>query len=284
MSISSKAMLVSLSINLWTARRVDQKATQTVIDRHKVDRGAGRYNKCLINTEADVFRAVQQAATEAREWHYAHTLPWAHKGAQILPAAEYLEYADRMRQYREGFEEAVAKFVRDYPALKAEARRKLNGLFREDEYPSPREIERKYGFEYTFLPVPDAGNVLIDMVTKDVTAKVKADTERTVREATEQAMRDLWERLHEPVKNMAVALADPERRFHDTLVENVREVVEVLPRLNLTDDPQLAAMGEEVKKALTKHRPQTLRDDGAKRAAAARRAKELTEKMAAFMR
>lgn len=281
MSIAEKAMLTALSINLWTARRIDDKATKTVMERHKVGREMGRYNKALIRTDADVFANVQKLATEAREWHYAHTLPWVHKGAQLLPAAEYLEYAGTMRGYGVKFDAAVQEFISAYPALKAEAKKNLNGLFREDEYPSVKDLGRKYGFGFTFLPVPDADDFRVDVGKADE-ARIKAGITAQLQQATEQAMRDLWTRLHEPVRNMAAALQDPERRFHDTLVENLKEVVEVLPRLNLTGDEDLDAMVAEVKKSLTKFGPQALREDDEKRKATAKRAKEIAEKMAAF--
>jgi hypothetical protein len=283
MSISSKALLVALSINLWTARRVDQKATSTVAERHKVDRGMGRYNKCLINVEADSFKTVTRLGTEAREWHYAHTLPWAHKGSQMLPVAQYLEYADTMRAYREKFESAVEHFISEYPDLKAEAKRKLNGLFREDDYPSTRDLKRKYGFDYSFLPVPDAGHVVVDLHNAEV-RRIQADTRKLVDDAVAGAMQAAYERLYEPVQNMASALADPERRFHDTLISNVKEVVDILPKLNLTGDVRLEELCAEVRKGLTKFGPQTLRDDDEKRKATAKRAAEIAAKMAAFVR
>lgn len=283
MSLSTKAMLVSLSVSMWTARRVDEKATATVVKQHKVDRIMGQYNKALINTEADSFRAVQRIGTEAREWHYAHTLAWVHKGAQLLPAAEYLEYSNQMRVFRERFDDAVATFLTEFPALKAEAKKKLNGLFDESQYPSLRELERKYGFDYTFLPVPDAGHFVVETVAADERARIQADIGARVQDATQAALKDLWTRLHEPVANMAAALSDPERRFHDTLVENIKEIVDVAPRLNLTEDPELAEMVDEVKKSLGKYSPQRLRDDEEVRRATAKRAREIAEKMSAFV-
>lgn len=283
MSISSKALLAALSIQLWTARRIDQKATSTVAERHKVDRGMGRYNKCLINVEAESFKNLHSIGTEAREWHYAHTLPWVHKGAQLLPVAQYLEYANQMRVFKERFEVAVSEFIKDYPKLKDQAKKKLNGLYNESQYPSVGDLKRRFGFDFNFLPVPDSGHVVIDLANDEV-KRIKRDTERMVAEAVDGAMKAAYERLYEPVQNMAAALKDPERRFHDTLVTNVKEVVDILPKLNLTGDPELEALVAEVRKGLTKFGPQALRDDDEKRASTAKRAAEIAAKMSGFMK
>lgn len=284
MSLSSKAVLVSLNINLWTARRVDERATKTVADRHKVDKGMGRYNKCLIDVEDETFKAISQMNVEAREWHYGHTLGWVHKGVQLLPAKEYLEYANQMRIYEGQYMgELVPAFVAKFPKLMQQAEKKLNGLFNPSEYPTQRELERKYGFEFTFLPVPDTEHFLVQVSAAEE-KKMKEKLEGKLKDAQAEAMRDCFTRLYEPVSHMAAALKDPERRFHDTLVGNLKEVVDVLPRLNLTDDDKLNDLIVEVRKSLCKFSPQSLRDDEEKRAVTAKRAAELAAKMKGMVR
>jgi hypothetical protein len=58
--------------------------------------------------------------------------------------------------------------------------------------------------------------------------------------------KDLWARMHSVVANMQERLAVPldEKgkagkggKFHDTLVSNIQDVLDVIPKLNLTNDP-----------------------------------------------
>jgi hypothetical protein len=59
---------------------------------------------------------------------------------------------------------------------------------------------------------------------------------------------------------MASRLADPEARFHGTLVSNVSDLVELLPRLNIVGDPHLASLTEQVRKQLCQHSADLLRN------------------------
>jgi hypothetical protein len=78
-------------------------------------------------------------------------------------------------------------------------------------------------------------------------------------------MRDLWMRLYEVTNHMASRLADPEARFHGTLVSNVSDLVELLPRLNIVGDPNLAVLTEQVRQQLCQHSAELLRNNPATR-------------------
>jgi hypothetical protein len=179
--------------------------------------------------------------------------------------------------------DAAKHFVSNrYATLKAQAKKKRNGLYVEADYPSEAELERKFYAEVVFLPVPDAGHIVVDLHNAEI-ARIQRDTEQMVAQAVEEAQREVWVRLYEPVKNMAAALAVPDRRFNDTLVGNVREIVDLAPKLNLTSDPRVAEIVAEVKKHLVKASAETLRSDPDKRSENAKKAAELARKMAAFM-
>ncbi len=47
--------------------------------------------------------------------------------------------------------------------------------------------------------------------------------------------------------------------FRDTLVENVRAIVQLAPALNLMDDPKIAAICADIERSLTAHHPDELR-------------------------
>lgn len=288
MSVSSKAVLVVLSISgIPEPRRQDKKVRAAVAKRHKVDESQVDFQKFLWDPNATSYVALKQWAWKVREWAYAHTTPYAHNGARFLKATEILDYTAQMTKFKAEGEELFGDFLHDLDrpnGLKAKAQKALNGMWDESLYPSKQKLKSRFYVGHDFLPVPDSGHVVLDLVTEDVTEAVKASTEAAVKSATAEAIKDVWVRLHEAVSNMSASLADPDKRFHDTLVSNVKEICDLLPGLNITDDPQLAAMGEQVKKALTKSKPDTLREDEDRRKEVAKKAAELAAKMSAFVR
>ncbi len=47
-SLSSRAMLCSLSISMWSARKYDPEASEEIAQRHGAQPDAGRYHKVLL--------------------------------------------------------------------------------------------------------------------------------------------------------------------------------------------------------------------------------------------
>jgi len=278
-NIKDKAMLIRFNVSQWTARKYDKGATAKVSNDYGNATEAARVNKTLIAQEA--IKKVSSKANDARTFHYKNTLPWNDDGARILPAANYLEYTSNMRQFKADFEAAVNELVDNYPALIEDARIILNGLFEEEDYPKPSQIIRKYNFSTAVDPLPDASDFRVDLQSEEV-KQIQAQIENRLQAATAEAMQDLWQRLFASVSAMVERLSDPNAIFRDSLTGNIEELVSLLPRMNLTDDPNLEAMRRTVEAKLLKD-PQTLREDKEERKQTADEAKAILDAMSAFM-
>ena len=280
MKLSDKALLVQLSISQWTARKYDKKATEQVASANNAAVQSGRYNKSLLPMN-DFLANVHQKSTLIRKKYYANTLPWGIDGTQILPSANYLSFMTDFRKEKYEWQMVVNSFLSEYMRLKTHARVSLNTLYNEADYPSQDEVASKFHMDMSIMPVPD-GDFRVDVAEEEL-ARITADVERRVVDASQNAMKEAWNRLHDRVKHMAEKLDDPKAVFRDTLVENTREICSVLTRLNFTDDPNLEAMRQEVEQSLTKHHPDALRNDPDLRRDKAAEAKAIMAKMGAFM-
>jgi hypothetical protein len=280
MKLSDKALLVQLSISQWTARKYDKRATEQVASANSAVNQAGRYNKSLLPMN-DFLANVHQKSTLIRKKYYANTLPWGIDGTQILPSANYLSFMTDFRKEKYEWQMVVNSFLSEYMRLKTHARVSLNTLYNEADYPSQDEVASKFHMDMSIMPVPD-GDFRVDVAEEEL-ARITADVERRVVDASQNAMKEAWTRLHDRVKHMAEKLDDPKAVFRDTLVENTREICSVLTRLNFTDDPNLEAMRQEVEQSLTKHHPDALRNDPDLRRDKAAEAKAIMAKMGAFM-
>ena len=286
--LSTKAMLSGLNITQWAARKIDKRVTAETNTAHGAAADAGRYNKALIAREA--LASIVAVANAARATHYQMTLPWLDNGSRILPAALHSRYADAMRAHREGFESAVAEFIGGYESYVADARKRLNGMFEECDYPAVSEIARRFSVAVSLYPVPDSADFRVD-VSEAQAAAIRADIEARAAEALSGAMRSAWERIAESVGHMVQKLADykpgatGERAsgiFRDSLVENVRDLVAILPGLNLTGDPALAAVADRMA-ALPRHDAEALRVSEALRTETKAAAESILETVSHFM-
>ena len=255
--LAGVAMLAAVSISKWSAGKVDKRVTREVADAHNTDASAGRYNKRLI--AKDALDKIATVESEARKDHHARTLPWSDDGPRILSAAGFADWSARMREHKAKFESAVADFVQNYPALIDDARVRLNGLFNEADYPPASDIARKFRFEIRVENMPDSSDFRVALGDSQVAA-IRADMDARAQEAFSAATRDVWQRIADRVGHMAEKLRSykpagaagdrSQGTFHASLVENVRELVALLPALNIANDPALDAVAKRMAKEL----------------------------------
>jgi Zn finger protein HypA/HybF involved in hydrogenase expression len=81
---------------------------------------------------------------------------------------------------------------------------------------------------------------------------------------------------------LSVAPGEKGGKFHDTLVSNVQDMIALVPKLNLTNDPEITRISVEMS-ALTKVSPDTLRSSVEVRAATAAKAAAIAKSMAAYI-
>lgn len=248
---AENALLVSLNISQATFRKLDKQATMEVATSHGVQSNVGSYNKSTL-PGAVALEMIKKATGNARTYFYKQTLPWAMDGAGILPNKNYLSFTSELRVLKGEWENAVSQFLKDYPTLKASAQQQLNGLYNEKDYPS--DPSKLFKFEISFMPIPQQQDFRIELATEE-----KAKFEATLHDAEKEAQRELYQRMFEVVSKAASTLRNPDGIFRDTLVDNAKELCELMPRLNFNDDPELEAIRAEIESVLANKEPEALR-------------------------
>lgn len=202
-SLSSRAMLCSISISVWSARKHDPETSEEIAQRHGAQADAGRYHKVLLPKEA--LAEIQKIVSEARQEHYFMTLPWNDNGYRVLPAAAYMDHTDRMRELSNRFTPAVEALAHQFGQLVEEAKGRLGGLFRSEDYPAPDELRSKFSFETKVMPLPDAGDFRVALGDEEK-ERIKRQITAAVETSLQVASRELWQRLYEAVSHLAERL------------------------------------------------------------------------------
>ena len=93
--------------------------------------------------------------------------------------------------------------------------------------------------------------------------RVKRDIEQQIEERLHGAVGDLYHRFGEAVERVSERLQEDDNGkplvFRDSMIENIRELVDVVPRLNIFGDDELARLCEQVKDKIASVDPETLR-------------------------
>ena len=280
--ITEKAMLAAVHISIWTAVKHDRKVSRDVADQHGAHQGAGRYNKQLLRG-ADKLDELRTLAGQIRQYFYRITLPWSDEGFRLLPANFYFDLMARMREFEAGFEQGVESFLGVYPQYIEQVRPELNGLFREEDYPATDKLRTKFGVKLQVLPIPSGADFRVQM-SEEEQARVCREIDANVRQSLSRGTEDLWKRLREVVAHMVDRLNEPESRYHTTLVTNVFDLVEILPRINVNGDAELNRFADQIREKLCNYSAQDLKKHELIRAATASDAAEIVAEMDSVLR
>jgi len=147
------------------------------------------------------------------------TLPWDDNGYRVLPSAAYMDHTEKMRELSNRFDPAVEALAREFGNLVEQARVRLGGLFRPEDYPAPDELRRKFSFETKVMPLPDAGDFRVTLGDEEK-ERINRQITATVEASLQLASRDLWQRLYEAVSHLAERLSA--YKFTGTGIEHPR--------------------------------------------------------------
>lgn len=286
LDIRNFATLCKLKVRKWVGRKRDKGAAKKAESDHgSVDGTYTAYKKLFAGTE-DKLKAVNSVLDSARTRHYQMTLPWSttgmddsgrRDGPRLLANTLFMEYITEMGQAKQLVQVKLGELREAYPDLLIEAKRNLRDAFVITDYPTPSDLESMFALDFEFSPVPD-GMDFKGLPAQQ--ARKLADALTAQRnKCLEGAMQDVWRRLHDVVSKMAERLGDPKATFHDTLVTNVRETVDLVGHLNATNDATIESIRQRAEKDLCKHEPEALRNDLGKRALVARLSRDIISDM-----
>jgi hypothetical protein len=204
----------------------------------------------------------------------------------------FVQFSEQFRKLKREFDVAADEFARDYPQFIVERKAKLNGMFNESDYPPVDQIRSKFKLDMTILPFPDSDDFRADL-DDDTVADIKREIEETSARVADDTTRHSARRILEVVGHMATKLKEynpgeasnggKRSFFLSSMVENVRELAELLPALNITNDPKLAAIIKRISQELCAEDACDLRKNDDARASVKKSADEIVKAVSQFL-
>ena len=204
-----------------------------------------------------------------------------------------------MRRYATEFQGTVSRLLTRFEEL-VKNQRRLGTLFKVEDYPGmrdesgilrfafPDELRAKFSFENKVLPLPDADDFRVAIGDQD-RERIKRQITESIQASLRVGTRELWQRLYNVVSHMSQRMTEynaaqegQKPRLYDSMITNIVEIVDVLPKLNIASDTELDRMAEEVRKSLIVD-PQELRKSETVRSDTAKAAVDIVQRMAAYM-
>jgi hypothetical protein len=271
--IEEATMLMTTSVSVWTARKLDRGASEEVMDsKNAGSRGAARVNKNLMAGRTEL-EEIQKVAGAARTYVYANTAPWSDAGQRWIPTARLLKVDKRMQEFKQEFEDKVSVFCNAYSTLITAQAMALGAMFNRAEYPNTADVHRKFSFTYDFEPLPSIKDFRVD-IPADAQADLRERLEGAMNRRMDNALGDIRKQLGDHLKRMAERLVSvkddktgemKQQRFHDTLVTSAYDLCDLIKDFNVTGDKDLSDMRNKLECALGGTTAETLRNDYTKR-------------------
>ena len=268
----------------------DRAAGKEVAQQHQAEVAMGRFVKNLLNPKAPAIQKLVRLTNELRQAHTFRTLPWIDGGTRILSSKGYFAYTKAVSELVAQYKAASEEFIAGYEEAVKDARRRLGTLFVEGEYPSKDQLRHRFGVTLNFFPLPAREDFRVDLGNEE-TERIRKSIQETAQSQINAAMKDVWSRL-QTVLGKAVeklngykrnAEGKVENGFRDTLITNITELLDIIPSLNITNDPALADFVARIQKEVTVHSADALRDNESLRPIVAAKATEIFNKMSEYL-
>jgi hypothetical protein len=234
-SLRSRALLTTLNISLFVPKRIDRGATLETLIKHSASKDSGAFVKHLLPPEAT--KPVESAAGKLRNTYYSLTLPWA-DNVRILPTEMWDEFDTKMRELRGEFDAAVGQFLLDYAAHVQLAQVKLGSLYDSGEYPTVEEARARFGVKLNWFPISEASDFRVDL-PEEALAQVRDDAASAATAGTDLMRQEMVDRLSKALLAVTEKLKDPDKVFRNSLISNLQEACQLLPKLNILGDEDI---------------------------------------------
>jgi hypothetical protein len=260
--ISGRTILVSLKIRNWSGEKRDREITNEICVANEAESLSLRANKSLLGKH---IKPVHAAEGVLRAYVNKQTLPWGDNGQRILKSSAVQAFQAGLLEPMAALKIATEEFLANYDLVKEDARATLGKAYDESDYPPVHKIRNRYGADVRYFPMPRSDDFRAAL-TQDELAILKTNCDEAIQNSVQDALLNAVNRMRAPIEHMASKLKEYRKEdgkthgtFRDSLVENIRDIVAQVPNLNITDDPRLARLCEDMRRNLTEHEADALR-------------------------
>lgn len=270
-ALASNYLLVSHTINKWSGKKTDRKASDEIISGAHAVHNAGRFVKDALAGANNELKVASAALDAVRAYIYTNTLPYSSatsgslKGDRLLPTMRSMEFIATVDKLAAEAELRCDEFAAVYDQRVQQAISNLGTLANQDDYPSKDAVRASFGFVADYTPVPstaDYARLQIPAELADKFAESMVEKERVI---MDNALGDLRKRLLQEVERVAKTLGNHFERggvkspIGKNLINNVRTLIGILSDTSFTENPQLDKLVGAIEKRLCGHTVEQLR-------------------------
>lgn len=267
------AVLAKLSIATFTNSRQDKAITNEVRAAKALGEGAGQWRRFKLPKEA--LEPISEHIGVIRRYHYEHTSPWE-EGSRLLSGAALPGYQAAIEDHKRSLFELVDEFGKHYPDWLIQARVMHGKTFEASDYPlNWAGMRACFNVKAEYSPIPSARSFQVHGIAQATLHEMQEQLEGRVQERVRQATADTWQRLLEPLQNMADVMSRNDPRVFDTIITNITSMCELVPTLDVSNSAALRNAAVAIQGQIRRIDIEGLRESRSARREAAQTARQL---------
>jgi hypothetical protein len=273
--LASKVLVVRPRITMVGKSVTDESITTEVSSNHDLGKEAGAWVKKLYppgESSPSRLARLTSISAAARKYHRLRTLRSSF--GDLLPSVLFADYDEQMNRFIREFDEEANDFALNFDTVISECRQRLNGTFDIRNYPPAATVRSCFSFQLFTGPLPRNSDIMIQYLGAEHTAQVKASLQQQVEQASQQAVKQTIAKVMEHVNHITEVLAKPKPKIYDSLIDNLSEILNLVPAFNLSNDPILTDLVARCRADL-EVAPDMLRDSSVHRHIVGQRAKSI---------
>lgn len=245
--LQNKAMLAVLSRRVWEAAVTDREIANKAETENEAAHGTLKVIKSLF--PRDLLLPIRRISDLGYAEHLKRTVPGLMRGQSILATAMFEEYCLVQSAIKDQFRVKVNEFVELFPDLKKIYKVRLGKAFREEDFPTPRQVRGLFDYDIKFMPIPKIDDWRLAGLGGEDMEKVRKDAEAHVTAMFNNATKELFGRAREVLGQFVGQLkahGTPGHGLKPETLEKLKELSSILIRMNVTDDEELNRLGYEM--------------------------------------
>ncbi|MBW2645180.1 MAG: hypothetical protein JRE23_03190 [Deltaproteobacteria bacterium] len=264
--LKSKALMVRLVRKKLNRNKMDKDLGVLIRDLKSVtESSAVRVNKSLFSKSCT--DAYMKVYNDGSKYFYRVTLPWDDRGWRLLSIELFEDFQKTVKKYTKDYRAKVMDFIEHIDGHIEEAKKMLGEAFSIDDYKflaSNGSVDQEYlldqfSFEIEFNTVT-SGDDLRASLTEDDREIIADQINKQATENFARANEHIITSLHECILAIHERLCNDENVFRDTLVTNLEDLCDLIPKMNIAGDIKINELAADAKAKLTKWEPAILRE------------------------
>lgn len=279
--ITKEALLLRVRTGCYYGLKTSKEFAAEIAKAHGMQQGTTTAGVYVLsqNKLNPVFRAYDALRT----FVHSATIPWEDGGWRLLSARSYVKIYDAVTTLKAAYLAEVDKCIlTPFDELKAEAKARLNGGYREEMFPTKDELKEKYYVDIRISALAATDDVRVKGLSSTNISEIKKNMEAYYAHQLQEAQKAIVDALIEAVGLFCERLKNEKAVLRKPSIDKLKKLCKALPALNISNDIVINVLIGQVEKLVSNIDVDNIRKDVVARAEQAKVTSSILDELKKF--